>query len=98
MRTLEQRYPDARFKIAENPKTGEVMVDFLVGAPGSEVVEFNVFKYARHASGRGLIAIQFAQRFKLGEVSGPQVAQVRQAALAEAARFQTAGLDALLRN
>lgn len=98
VRTLKQRYPDARYKIAENPKSGEVMIDFLIGAQDSEVVEFNVFKYARHASGQGLIAIQFAQRFRLGEASGPEVARVRQASLAEAAGFDTASLDALLRN
>jgi hypothetical protein len=95
---LKQRYPDARYKISENPKTGEVMIDFLASAQGSETVEFNVFKYARHESGQGLIAIQFAQRFMLGEVAGEEVRKVREAAVAEAATFKTDGLDPLLRD
>lgn len=93
VRVMRQRYPDARYKILENASTGEVMIDFLVSAPGSEVVELNVFKYARHESGRGLIAIQFAQRFRLGEATGEQVASARQAAIGEAASFRLAGLD-----
>jgi hypothetical protein len=97
-RMLKQGDPDVRYVIRENPETGEVMIDFPLRAPGTDVVEFNVFKYAVHASGRGLIAFQFAQRFKLGKVSGEDFAKVRQASLAEAADVDMASLDALLQD
>ena len=97
-RMLKQSYPDVRHKIVEKPETGEVMIDFLIRAPGTDVVEFNVFKYAAHASGQGLIAFQFAQRFQLGKDTGEEFAKVRQASIAEAVGVDTASLDALLRN
>ena len=98
VRMLKQSYPDVRYKIVEKPETREVMIDFLIGAPGSEVVEFHVFKYAPHASGQGLVAFQFAQRFELGKDTGAEFAKVRHASLAEATGVDTASLDALLRN
>jgi hypothetical protein len=97
-RMLKQSDPDVRYTIRENPETGEVMIDFLLRAPGTDVLEFNVFKYAAHASGQGLIAFQFAQRFQLGKDTGEEFAKVRQATLAEAADVDTASLEALLRN
>lgn len=98
VRMIKQSDPDVRYVIRENPETSEVIVDFLLRAPGTDVVEFNVFKYAAHASGRGLIAFQFAQRFQLGKDTGEEFAKVRQASLAEAADVDTSRLDALLHN
>ena len=59
---------DANFAIVENEKTGEAIIDFLTWAPESDVMEFNVFKYARAADGKGLVALQYAQRIKLGDI------------------------------
>jgi hypothetical protein len=80
--------PETRFGIVENPATGEAIIDFLA-PPGSgeETVELNAFKYARHPSGKGLVALQFARRFRLGEVTGSELRQTREAAVDAAAAF-----------
>ena len=44
---------DANFALTADPKTGEAIIDFLTWAPGSDVMEFNVFKYAGRRTGRG---------------------------------------------
>jgi hypothetical protein len=61
--------PDANYAIIENKERGDAIIDFLTWAPGSDVMEFNVFKYARAEYGPGLVALQYAQRFKLGDMS-----------------------------
>jgi hypothetical protein len=70
---------DANYAIVENKKTGEAIIDFLTWTPESDVMEFNVFKYARAADGKGLIAMQFAQHVKLGDidVAGMQALRAR---------------------
>ena len=42
-------------------------------------MEFNVFKYARAANGKGLVAMQYAQHIKLGDldVEGMRALRVR---------------------
>ncbi len=90
---LRRRDPAARFAMIENPTTGEVIIDFLTGEPSSDVVEFNVFKYARHPSGKGIVAFQFAERFRLGETGGDEVKKVREAAVDEAASFDISVAD-----
>ena len=88
VRTIKSQHPDARIRVSESPTTREVMIDFLVGTARSEIVEFNVFKYSHHPSGAGLLALQFAQRFKLGEVTGSQLRDIRTRALEETAAFR----------
>lgn len=84
---LKQRDPATRFAIIENPKTKEVIIDFLAAEKGTDRVELNVFKYARHHSKKGLVALQFAERFRLGEVAGENAKKTRQTAVDEAASF-----------
>jgi hypothetical protein len=94
---LKQRDPQTRFAIIENPKTREVIIDFLASDKGSDQVELNVFKYSRHHSKKGLVAIQFAERFRLGEASGEGVKKSRQTAIDEAAGFDIEYADPYLR-
>jgi hypothetical protein len=94
---LRQRDPSARFAMIENPTTGEVIIDFMTGEESSDVVEFNVFKYARHPSGNGIVAFQFAERFKLGEADRDEVKKVREAAVDEAAGFDISLANGYLR-
>ena len=89
---LKKIDPAHRSSIIENPNTGEAIIDFLVSKEGSDVMEFNVYKYARHPSGIGLIAIQFAQRFTLGEVDADELKAVRSKAVDEAAAFDMSKL------
>ena len=66
---------DANFALTEDPKTGEAIVDFLTWAPHSDVMEFNVFKYARAANGPGLVD---AQRFKADDFGVDDFRALRQ--------------------
>ena len=77
---------DANFAITEDPKTGEAIVDFLTWAPESDVMEFNVFKYARAADGPGLVALQYAQRFKADNLDVVDFRALRQHSVEEMAR------------
>jgi hypothetical protein len=65
---VKETNKDANFAIIENETTGEAIIDFLTWAPESDVMEFNVFKYARAANGKGLVAMQYAQHIKLGDL------------------------------
>ncbi len=67
-KVVKETNKDANYAIVTNDETGESIIDFLTWAPESDVMEFNVFKYARSADGRGLVAMQYAQHIKLGEI------------------------------
>ena len=94
---LRQRDQAAGFKIVENPRTREVIIDFLASEPGSDQVELNVFKYAIHHSKKGLVAIQFAERFARGAAKGEGMQKARQTAIDEAAAFDIELADPYLR-
>jgi hypothetical protein len=93
---LKQRDPATRFAIIENPKTREVIIDFLASEKGTDQVELNIFKYARHHSKKGLVAIQYAERFRLGEATGEGAKKSRQTAIDEAAAFDIEYADPYL--
>ncbi len=84
-RTVRQRDASTKMRLIANDATGEAMLDFL--AFKGEVAEFNVFKYAPAANGRGVVAVQFARRFRLGELDAEDVKQLRQRAVNEMAGF-----------
>lgn len=67
-KAVKENNKDANYAIIANEKAGEAIIDFLTWAPESDVMEFNVFKYTRSADGRGLVAMQFAQHVKLGDI------------------------------
>ncbi len=81
---VKQRDKDARLAIITNDKTQEAIIDFLIGQ--GETMEFNVFKYTK-APGGGLVATQYAIRFKLGEMDGGELKKIRTAAVNEMAKF-----------
>lgn len=61
LETVKQTYPGAPHNMAENPDTGDTVIDFLVGPPDGSFVEYNIFKYAKRPGG-GTIAQQYAVR------------------------------------
>jgi hypothetical protein len=67
-KVVKETNKDANFAIVENEKTGEAIIDFLTWTPESDVMEFNVFKYVRASNGKGLVAMQYAQHIKLGDI------------------------------
>jgi hypothetical protein len=83
---IRQRYPAAKYKVINNPKTFETIIDFLLPVPKSEMIEFNVFKYA--PAGDGLVALQFARRVKLGDVGADELSGIRQRAIKEMAAYE----------
>jgi hypothetical protein len=63
-RCPDSRRSAIRRKAPRPPKGAEALVDFVAKAPNSDVLEFNVFKYGRAPDGRGIVAFQFARRFR----------------------------------
>ncbi len=84
-KVVKETNKDANYAIVTNDKTGEAIIDFLTWAPESDVMEFNVFKYARSADGRGLVAMQYAQHIKLGEIDVEGMRVLRQRTVDEMA-------------
>jgi hypothetical protein len=83
---VRDRYKGAPYKVINNPKTGEAIVDFLIPVPNTELMEFNVFKYS--PAGSELVALQFAQRVKLGEIGGEEMRKIRERAIEEMANYE----------
>ncbi len=65
---VKENNKDANYAIIEDKETGEAIIDFLTWVPDSDIMEFDVFKYARAENGPGLVALQFAQHIKLGDL------------------------------
>jgi hypothetical protein len=84
-KVVKENNKDANYAVIANDKTGEAIIDFLTWAPESDVMEFNVFKYARAAKGPGLIALQYAQHIKLGDLDVEGIRALRQRAVADMA-------------
>jgi hypothetical protein len=78
----KQRDPSSTVHVTEDSESSEFVVDFTASEAGSDTVELDVFKYGHDSSEEGLVAFQFAQRFKRGD-SG-ELAKVREAAVEEA--------------
>lgn len=81
---------DANFALTQDPKTGEAIIDFLTWAPDSDVMEFNVFKYARAVNGPGLVALQYAQKIKADDMDVAAFRTLRQRSVEEMARTDMA--------
>jgi hypothetical protein len=84
-KVVKETNKDANYAIVTNDKTGEAIIDFLTWTPESDVMEFNVFKYARSADRRGLVAMQYAQHIKLGEIDVEGMRALRQRTVDEMA-------------
>ena len=79
----ERRYPGTRTALFA--RGDEVLVEFVLGAPGAAFVEYNAFKYAPGPHGRGVVSFLYARRV------GPEATQAlrtdRAAWLETAARY-----------
>lgn len=81
---VKARDKDARMEIITNDKTGEAIIDFLMGE--KDLIEFNVIKYTK-APGGGLVSTQYAVRFRLGEMQAEELVKIRKAARGEMAKY-----------
>lgn len=89
---VRERYKGAKYRVITNTKTGEAIIDFLIPVPNSELMEFNVFKYA--PAGDELVAFQFAQRVKLGEIDADELRGIRERAIGEVTNYDMGGVKA----
>jgi hypothetical protein len=89
-KATKEANPDANYAVIENKEDGDAIIDFLTWAPDSDVMEFNVFKYAPARYGPGLVAMQYAQRFKLGDLSVDAFRALRAHAVKEMAETDIA--------
>ena len=58
----KRRNPAMEARLSENASADEAIVSFILTSADGRVSEVNVFKYARAAAGKGLVAIQYAFR------------------------------------
>ncbi len=58
---LKQKHPQSPSSLNKNPKTGGVILDFVVWPEDASFVEFNVFLYDNRPGG-GLVSQQYALR------------------------------------
>jgi hypothetical protein len=89
-KAVKEANPDANFQLYENKKGGDAIIDFLTWAPGSDILEFNVFKYARAEYGPGLVAVQYAQHFKLGDLDVEGIRALRARSVEEMSHIDIA--------
>lgn len=61
IKELKEKYPQSPSSVIENPKTGVVVLDFVVWPEDGSFVEFNVFRYEKRPGG-GLVSQQYAVR------------------------------------
>lgn len=84
-RNVMARDKGARHAVIANEKTKEAIVDFLTTVKDDEM-EFDVFKFTL-APGGGLVATQYAYRFKLPNMTVEEMKKIRTAAIAEMAKY-----------
>jgi hypothetical protein len=77
---IKERDPKVRFGLIEN-KSGEAIVNFLLSPGVSDDVTLSCPRYTRAPDGKGLIALQYDERFKLGQVDGDDVKALRKRAI-----------------
>lgn len=91
---VKEQNKDANFAITEVPGGQEAIIDFLTWTPGSDVMEFNVFKYVHAREGNGLIAIQYAQRLNPDKLDVMAFREFRKKAVEEMMRVDPAPAQA----
>lgn len=89
-KTVLEQYKDASLAITDVPGRNEAILDFLTYDPERDVMEFDIFKYARAPDGGGLIALQFAQRFPAADFDKEAFPALRARLVEEMARTDVA--------
>ena len=79
-------------RLFANAQIKEAMLSVLYTLHNSDVVEFNVYKYA--PAGKGLVAAQFSYRVNLGEQDASDVKELRQRAARVMTDFDMAAVKA----
>jgi hypothetical protein len=90
---IKERDPKVRFGLIEN-KSGEAIVNFLLSPGVSDDVTLSCPRYTRAPDRKGLIALQYDERFKLGQVDGDDVKALRKRAIDAMAKFDMSEVKA----
>jgi hypothetical protein len=85
-KAVKEANPDANYALYEENSADSAIIDFLTWAPGSDELEFNVFRYMPAEYGPGLIALQYAKRFKFGDLDVEGLRALRKRAVDEMAQ------------
>lgn len=84
-KVVKETNPDANYAIDINDEKDEAIIDFLTWAEGSEVMEFNVFRYVVADDGPGLIAMQYAQHINIDDMDVEDMRALRERTVREMA-------------
>jgi hypothetical protein len=68
-RIVREHNPNARADVIARDDGSEAIVDFITWAPGDDRLEFNIHRYRRVDGTQGLVAYQFAWRFRTAELA-----------------------------
>ena len=79
---LKEINKDFTYALFNTKDKDDAVIEFMTWEGNGEVVEFDVFKYARPEAGPGVIALQFAQRLKLKDMSVEEFQALRERAVA----------------
>jgi hypothetical protein len=82
---VKRQNPDANYAVNQDGRNGDAIVDFITWEPDSDVLEFNIFKFAPAKFGPGLVALQYAQRIKADDTDGEKLRELRQRMILEMA-------------
>jgi hypothetical protein len=89
---LKEINKDFTYALFNTPNRDDAIIEFMTWEGDGEVVEFDVFKYARPEAGPGVIALQFAQRLKLKDMSVREFQALRERAVAAMMKAETASM------
>jgi hypothetical protein len=76
-RIVQQHNPAARAEVIAKNDGSEAVVDFITWTPNDDRLEFNVHRYRKVPGLPGLVAYQFAWRFRQADFADP-TASVKQ--------------------
>jgi hypothetical protein len=59
--------PDAKTQIMVNKTANEAVIHFMTWDSEDDFMEFNVFRYVKNKTGKGILSLQFAHRFTVAQ-------------------------------
>ena len=84
---LKEINKDFTYALFNTKENDDAIIEFTTWEGNGEMIEFDVFKYARPEAGPGVIALQFAQRLKLKDMSVEEFQALRERAALTTARM-----------
>lgn len=99
--TLQKRKasdPLVNFAVIENPKTGEIILDFIMSSPDGDIVEWNAYRYARWtgAGGKAGVILFGISRRAYGDEDSAFLAQLKTARPADIDALAAVSLPAVV--